>query len=241
VLPLLKDKTLYLTLNNENFFWLKHIKREDYQSGEFLIKDLMAQVSNLCQQKQVCNNIDITIESSMCRFIVLPALKRWPEDEVFNFLVQQKFQQKYLDYNPNDFVILHDQIQFNQPCVVVALSKINYEKILKLQAIVKIRSLIPSILAIWNYYEKNLSQSTLLIVEHDLIYLIQYTNGLIQDIDVFPIHLKLTLSADDTFIISNKTMLKSKDLSFRLPHLWKSKKDQTYGQILNFMRLTTHG
>lgn len=240
---MLKDKVLYLTVNNEKSAWLHQIKSGEYQLGEFATNELKAQMLQLYQKSKSFQSIDVVFESGLCRFIVLPALKIWPQKEAFDFLIQQRFKHKYPDYHANDFIILHDQLKFDRPCVVVAFPKIMFEQIDALQPSIKIKSLMPSILAIWNFYEKKLNNSILMIEEGSLIYLIQYKKGVIRDIDVFPQHLKQAFDHDNYFNFINKSLIhvEKNSLAFDLPDYLKTQNDQPYAQALNFVRLSEHG
>jgi len=243
VLPLLKDKVLYLTVTNEKSAWLRQIKSKDYQFGEFATNELKKQILQHYHKSKSFQSIDVVFESRLCRFIVLPALKIWPEKEAFDFLIQQRFKHKYPDYHANNFIILHDQLKFDRPCVVVAFPKIMFKQIDDLQPAIKIKSLMPSILSIWNYYEKKLNNSILMIEESSLVYLIQYEKGIIRDIDVFPQHLKQAFNHDNYFNLVNKSLVKveKNSLVFDFPDYLKTQNDQSYVQALNFLRLSSHG
>jgi hypothetical protein len=243
VLPLLKDKKLYLTVKDENCYWFSGTVT-GYEMGDCSLNDLEQQVTELNKDpKKKFTSIDIVVDSVHCRFATIPALKHWPEQDVLDFLIHQKFQQVDINFDPNNFIILNDSLKFNQPCIVVAFQKTVYEKIIKIQSLLKIKSLMPSILAIWNYYESQLNQSSLMIVEDSFIYSVIYEYGIIHEINAFPSHLKDVLSYDHifNFLENDYSERNSNILNFKLPLSIQFSNEIINNQFLNFMRFKNYG
>ncbi|XZW43359.1 hypothetical protein ACT44U_17150 [Acinetobacter baumannii] len=243
MLPSLKDKKLFLTVKDENCYWFSGTAT-GYEMGDCSLNDLEQQITELNKgSKKKFTSIDVVVDSIQCRFATIPALKDWPEKDVLDFLIHQKFQQVDINFDPNNFIILNDSLKFNQPCVVVAFQKTVYEKIIKIQSILNVKSLMPSILAIWNYYEFQLNQTSLMIVENGFIYSVIYEWGVIHEINAFPSHLKDVLSYDHifNFLESDCSERNSKVLNFKLPLSIQLSNEIINNHFLNLMRFKNYG
>ncbi|WP_336038925.1 hypothetical protein [Acinetobacter calcoaceticus] len=243
MLPSLKDKKLFLTVKDENCYWFSGTAT-GYEMGDCSLNDLEQQITELNKDsKKKFTSIDVVVDSIHCRFATIPALKDWPKQDVLDFLIHQKFQQVDINFDPNNFIILNDSLKFNQPCVVVAFQKTVYEKIIKIQSILKVKSLMPSILAIWNYYEFQLNQTSLMIVENGFIYSVIYECGVIHEINAFPSHLKDVLSYDHifNFLENDCSERNSKVLNFKLPLSIQLSNKIINNHFLNLMRFKNYG
>ncbi|KJH64681.1 hypothetical protein [Acinetobacter calcoaceticus] len=243
MLPSLKDKKLFLTVKDENCYWFSGTAT-GYEMGGCSLNDLEQQITELNKDsKKKFTSIDVVVDSTHCRFATIPALKDWPEQDVLAFLIHQKFQQVDINFDPNNFIILNDSLKFNQPCVVVAFQKAVYEKIIKIQSILKVKSLMPSILAIWNYYESQLNQSSLVIIEDSFVYSVIYEYGIIHEINAFPSHLKDVLNYDHifNFLENEYSEIDSNILNFKIPLSIQIPSGVINNQFLNFMRFKNYG
>lgn len=158
--------------------------------------DGMSYVEFIEKNKKIASSLDIVIESDLCRFVVLPALNSYPEADVLSFLAQQRLKQKYVDFDTSQFIIIHDQLKFNCPCLVVAFPIEKYQKLVQLKSSIGIKSLLPSILAVWNFYEKDIIGNLFLIIENQLAFLIHHDQGILKEIDTFPVYLIGSLNFD---------------------------------------------
>jgi hypothetical protein len=194
VLPLLKDKTIYITSGQKDLFGLQ----ENKSGMKYEALDLNQTSDTDWVEKNIkkASSLDIVIESDLCRFVILPALNNYPEPDVLSFLIQQRLKQKYIDFDASQFVIVHDQLKFNCPCLVVAFPKQKYLEFMHLKANFKITSFLPSIIAIWNCYEKYITGNLFLIIENKLAFLIYHDQGIIKEIDTFPVYLMGSLNFD---------------------------------------------
>lgn len=191
---MLKDKTIYLTSSQNGIFGLQENKFGT--KYEELALNQTSDTDWVKKNKKKVSSLDIVIESDLCRFVILPALNNYPEPDVLSFLIQQRLKQKYIDFDASQFVIVHDQLKFNCPCVVVAFPKKKYLELMQLKANFSVKSVLPSILAVWNCYEKNIIGNLFLIIENQLAFLIRHDQGTINEIDTFPVYLMGSLNFD---------------------------------------------
>lgn len=191
---MLKDKTIYLTAFQTGTLGLRSTtSRTKFEALNLNEKDYAEIIE---KNKKTAANLDIVIESDICRFVVLPALNHYPEPDVVNFLAQQHLQRKYVDFDTNQFVIVYDQLKFNHPCLVVAFPKKQYQQFMQFESHFRIKSFLPSILAVWNYYQHVIIGNQLLIIEKQFAFLIDHAQGKIKEIDTFPVYLIGSLQFD---------------------------------------------
>lgn len=246
---MLKDKVFYLTITSTGGYGLRKYK-SSYRFFTFTLDELQQTtfITKFQKDKGKIATLDIVLASDTCRFVILPPLQNYPEPDVLEFLIQQKFQQKYIDYEPSQFIILHDNLKFNIPCLVSAFPREIYQRIIQLQKNIKIKSLLPSILAVWNYYEKEIMGSKLLIIENQFAFLICHEEGNLQDIDTFPVYLTGSLSFDYyidlnnlSFSINDENSLykRMSNLSEDLLKINQESIRDHKEQTLNFMRMSS--
>lgn len=238
VLPLLKDKTIYLTSRSNGCLALQSAKSAN--KFEALNLNETNSVEHINKNKTSASCLDIVIESDLCRFAVLPALSHYPEPDVLNFLIQQRLQQKYLDFDANQFLIIHDQLKYNYPCVVVAFSREKYQELMQYRS----KSLLPSIIVVWNYYQRFIVGNRFLIIENQLAFIIHHGGGIIKEIDTYPVYLIGSLNFDYYLDLNNlkfSELEESKSnnqldlLSNQIIHLLQEN-DLDKSQVLNLMR-----
>lgn len=204
---MLKDKTIYLTSMQIGVWGLQ--KHKSTNKFEALTESVSNYFEFIEKNDKKNSSLDIVIESNLCRYVVLPGLNHYPEPDVLNFLIQQRLQQKYVDFDSSQFVIAHDQLKSNHPCLVVAFPRETYQGLMKLKPGISVKSLLPSILAVWNYYQKDMIGNQFLIIEDQLVFLIHHDHGVIQEIDTFPAYLMGSLNFDYYLDLNN---LKCSDL-----------------------------
>lgn len=243
VLPLLKDKTIYLTARQIGWSGLQQTKSET--KFEALALDGISYVEFIEKNKKIASNLDIVIESDLCRFVVLPALNSYPEVAVLSFLVQERLKQKYVDFDTSQFIIVHDQLKFNRPCLVVAFPIEKYQKLVQLKSSIGIKNLMPSILTVWNFYEKDIIGNLFLIIENQLAFLIHHDRGTIKEIDTFPVYLIGSITYDYYLDLNSLTfseldqITSNKGLNLRSKQIIDLLKENNLdkSQALNMMRI----
>ncbi|CAI3143638.1 hypothetical protein MWMV7_MWMV7_02241 [Acinetobacter calcoaceticus] len=238
MLPLLKDKTIYSTFRSNGCLALQNAK--SVNKFEALNLKGANNAEHINKNKKSALDLDIVIESDLCRFAVLPALSHYPEPDVLNFLIQQRLQQKYLDFVANQFLIIHDQIKYNCPCVVVAFSREKYQELMQYRS----KSLLPSIIAVWNYYQRSIVGKHFLIVENQLAFIIHHEGGIIKEIDTYPVYLIGSINFDYYLDLNNLKFSELEEsesnkqldlLSKQVIHLLQEN-DLDKSQVLNLMR-----
>lgn len=127
-------------------------------------------------------SLEITIDSSLCRFGILPRQQEWPDENVLAFLAVAHFQQKYPNFSSKDYKLLFDYVAFNQPILTVALPHYIHEGFIVLSEYQEISNFNPSLFKILKVLDLN----ELWYEEEQFFYHVDYTAKERETIDVLP-------------------------------------------------------
>lgn len=171
---LLKDKTLYLTLCTSKCYWmLKESKKTKY--GEILVDYQQSNWALILDKelKEIDNSIKIlkiTIKSSFCRYAILPAQQKWPNDEILEFLANSKFKKNYPNFNVDQYIYCFDRIKFDQNILCKAIDVNVIQGILKFKDLNSEVYFNTSLMSI--FYYVSIKESMIDYVEDNLVYLL---------------------------------------------------------------------
>lgn len=191
MLPLWKDKSLHLTLVAGQCHWLLH----ERQSGSWACasdqlyweKGLIEQLKG---QQAAFNSLFITFASEQCRFAILPAQQVWPEPEVLHYLAIQCLKQNYPNYDAGQFVLLTADLQFNQPCLIVAIPQVLHIGLQLLKQTFRVKEALPTLIKAWNFYAPHLYQQELRFIEYKFYFELKAQQcGALSHLHVLPSYL----------------------------------------------------
>ena len=204
VLPLLKDRTLYLALTGSQCVWLT-VANQEWQFGHFACDLTMstwpeALLSAVKQLNMKFNQLEISFGSEQCRFSILPAQTVWPEQDVLEFMATQLLKQQYPDYTADKFRVATSQVSFGQPIIVIAVPVGLYEGLVHLKKLVKVSCALPFLLRIVNAIQQNKQaalKSDFSYTEEKLAFKVDLDGGYPISIETLPTHLVNTASELD--------------------------------------------
>lgn len=232
-----KDRIIYLTVDEDHCSVLEEKAINDLAMNEISFINLDNHLVHYVDRKLARRKkIDIAIASHLCRILVMPPLKKWIPKEALEYLIQQKFIQKYGDFDPEKFIFLSEKIKMDKPFIVIAYSKEYYQEIIKINKNFRIINLIPAIFIVWNFFEKNLQGNTFLIIEQQSAYLFTHEKNIIKEIDIFPANLAQNLKVDGFFCYEDFILINKNNSRFELPDSIIALLKCSKSQIFNLMR-----
>lgn len=194
MLRLLKGKTLYVTLTMSKCYWLLY-EIKNQRIGEFSINyqkdnwehELLNEVLKIDSR---ITSLKITVESTLCRYILLPAQQKYPSEEVLNFLANLQFKKNYPSNNSDNFIFFFDKVNFNKNIFCKAIDKSVFQGILSLRQVIGNVSFTTSLGSIC-LFKKN--ESFIQYLEGNLIYCINQKKGDVEELNILPKSLNLKI------------------------------------------------